>query len=204
MPEPLLMPPSSTLVSPINSSHATVLLTVSVVMIASEAFFPPSSVSERASAAFLIPGTITSIGIGCPITPVDAVKTDSGLIFRSSATLSAKTLLSLTPCSPMQAFAIPLFKITACFGCPFLSSSMSHFTGAAFTRFVVNVAPATQGASLYTSAMSFLFFLRIPASMPLALKTCGVVTLPLNFLMILFLSASFFIHAKCIKFRCIT
>ncbi len=52
------------------------------------------------------------------------------------------------PSSPVHAFAMPEFTITAC-GFRFDSTiARSHFTGAAFTRFVVKVPAALHGFSL--------------------------------------------------------
>ena len=55
---------------------------------------------------------------------------------------------------PVAEFAIPVFTTAACTKEDLSTTSMSHITGAAFTTLVVKVPAATQGAVLYTSAMS--------------------------------------------------
>ena len=67
---------------------------------------------------------------------------------RTQAASFAVSSQYFIPSSPVHAFAMPEFTITAC-GFRFDSTiARSHFTGAAFTRFVVKVPAALHGFSL--------------------------------------------------------
>ncbi len=88
------------------------------------------------------------------MTPVDAISTASAGIPRSLPAHSASLRQQSIPCLPVAEFAIPVFTTAACTKEDLSTTSMSHITGAAFTTLVVKVPAATQGAVLYTSAMS--------------------------------------------------
>src|SRR5437588_6868656 len=83
---------------------------------------------------------------------------------------------SRIPCSPVQAFALPLFSRTAC-PCPERTRSISRRTGAALTLLVVNTPAAAAGTRDTTRARSF-FCALIPQCTPAATKPCADVTPP--------------------------
>src|SRR5207302_11088457 len=83
---------------------------------------------------------------------------------------------SRIPCSPVQAFALPLFNRTAC-PCPDRTRSISRMTGAALTLLVVNTPAAAAGTRDTTRARSF-FCALIPQCTPAATKPCADVTPP--------------------------
>src|SRR6266480_3340497 len=83
---------------------------------------------------------------------------------------------SRIPCSPVQAFALPLFSRMAC-PCPDRTRSISRRTGAALTLLVVNTPAAAAGTRDTTRARSF-FCALIPQCTPAATKPCADVTPP--------------------------
>lgn len=86
------------------------------------------------------------IGIGSPITPVEHTPTSVCFSPSGLATPRHIALASRTPCTPVHALALPEFAITA--RKPSLRRcAWVTFTGAAFTRFVVNVPALWQGFS---------------------------------------------------------
>ena len=112
------------------------------------------------------------------MTPVDATKTALPGIESTSPALSAMRLQYSIPSSPVQALATPLLATTACTKGLVSQISLSQFTGAAFTTFVVNVPAAWHGTSLYTIAISLTFAFFTPAAIPAALNPFGAVTPP--------------------------
>ena len=150
------MPPMVTVFSPTLMIAASSFSQVSVVMMALAASVPLSRELFFFSASTRIPAFTFSIGSCIPMTPVEPMVTPSARIFSASAAASAVSLQYPKPSSPVHALAIPEFTITACTGTPLSITCRSHFTGAAFTTLVVKVPAATQGAWLYTSAISVL------------------------------------------------
>ncbi len=148
MPDPLHIPPIVTVLPPAVNTAAASFSCVSVVIIARAAAFPASFVSESPSAKTSTPLQIFSIGSCMPITPVDATKTASSGIFKTSAVFFAVRLQYASPSSPVHAFAIPELTTTACANSLFDTIFLSHLTGAACTTFVVNVPAATHGTVL--------------------------------------------------------
>ena len=133
---------------PISKVTAASFFFVSVVMIAFAASVPFSLLLFFASASILIPDFTRSIGSCIPITPVEPTSTLSASTPRTQAASFAVSSQYFIPSSPVHAFAMPEFTITAC-GFRFDSTiARSHFTGAAFTRFVVKVPAALHGFSL--------------------------------------------------------
>ena len=174
IPEPLAIPPTVTSLPATSIVTATFLGYVSVVIIASAAVSPQAFVSPISGNTFSTPESILSIGRFTPITPVEQTNTFSASTPISSPNLPAVALASSIPCCPVQAFALPLFTTTPETG--FLTTSISHNTGAAFTTFVVKQPAATQGFSLTITAISFFSFF-IPTAAPPALNPIGAVTL---------------------------
>ena len=157
MPLPLAMPPTVTVFPESSTVTAACLEWVSVVMMASAASRPASSVSESAPASAFTPSVIRSMGSCIPITPVDATRTESSGIPSASAAACAVCLQYCLPCSPVHALAIPELATTAWTAAFFSTISRSQTTGAAFTTLLVNTPAARHGVRLNTIAMSFLF-----------------------------------------------
>ena len=147
MPEPLHIPPMVTFLPESSTSTAASFSWVSVVIIASAALCP----LVKSPLNFLLicstPAQIRSIGSCFPITPVDATRTASSGISINSEVFFAVSLQYPNPSVPVHALAIPAFTTTACANALFFTMSLSHFTGAAFTTFVVKV-PATAHGSV--------------------------------------------------------
>ncbi len=141
MPAPLAMPPTD---QPSRAATAF-FATVSVVMIASAAFGPPSAASALTAA--LTPGSSLSIGSSSPIRPVEQTAMSPGptisfLVERSTeAVCSAVACVSRKPCEPVHAFAPPELSTTARTTPP-LSTCWLQSTGAAFTRLPVKTPAA--------------------------------------------------------------
>ena len=81
------------------------------------------------------------------------------------------------PRTPVQALALPLFRITALIG-PFLMWAWHTRTGPAFTWFVVKAPAASAGRAETTNARSFSRPGLIPAWCPAARNPFGDVTVP--------------------------
>ncbi len=172
------MPPMVTVFPPTSIWTATSFSFVSVVMMALADLVPLSRLPSRAGAIIFTPATILSMGSCMPITPVDATRTPSAETPKISAAASAVALQYPYPSSPVHALAIPAFMITAWALSEWYTTCWSHFTGAAFTIFVVNVPAATHGFSLYIMAMSVLSLYLIPAAAEADLNPFGAVTPP--------------------------
>ena len=159
IPEPLAAPVMVIFLFPKLIWVEATLLTLSLVIIASEKFFHPLTLRllARSGAAF----RILSIGKGYPMIPVEQIKTCQGLIPNESAAHLAIDKASSSPFFPLQAFAFPLLTITAliserrrCF--------FDNFTGAALTWFVVNAAVETVVLSEKIKPRSSLLFPLMP------------------------------------------
>ena len=148
IPEPFAIPPIVTSVSPAINVTATSFFFVSVVMIAFAASVPLARSAFFPLASSVIPALILSIGICIPITPVEPTRTPFSSIPRTFPASLAVSSQYFIPSSPVHAFAIPEFTITACDFCLLSAICLSHFTGAAFTTFVVNVPATLHGFSL--------------------------------------------------------
>ena len=82
------------------------------------------------------------------MTPVDAIRISSGLHPRSPAVNSAVDCATLSPASPVHAFAHPLLQTIALARPPdFARCSRDRVTGAAIVLFVVNTAAVGTGRS---------------------------------------------------------
>ena len=180
MPEPLLIPPTTTFLPPITVVTHACLGFVSVVITAFSAARPCSYVRPSAAFADLMPASSRSIGSGRPMTPVDATRTCSGLMPSSPAVTSAESLASFMPRSPVHALAQPEFARIA-WTHPPLTTSRSSTTGAAATLLVVNTAAAAHGASATISATSFRPLYLISAATPAARNPFAVQTPPFMF-----------------------
>ena len=75
IPEPLLIPPSVTVLPSISNVTAISLLMVSVVIIALEAAVPASMLLDKVLLISVTPFTSFSTGSCIPMTPVDATAT---------------------------------------------------------------------------------------------------------------------------------
>ena len=148
MPAPLHIPPTVTVFPPTSICTATCLSTVSVVIMASAASVPCSNELPSFFGSSLIPAQILSIGSCAPITPVEATNTALSGTCNASDTAFASAAHASSPSFPVQALATPLLTTTACAKGEFATMSLSHFTGAAKTLFVVNVPAVTHGFSL--------------------------------------------------------
>jgi hypothetical protein len=127
--------------SPSSSTSANSFVRVSVVRMASAARSPrgPSD-----AASFGIPTSMGSIGNGTPINPVEHTSTSWGEHPRLSAVTSHIRRASCRPGSPVAALALPELRTTAA-ARPSTRCSELTWTGAACTRFVVNMAAAGTG-----------------------------------------------------------
>ena len=170
IPEPLAIPPT---VKP--SVAATECLgRVSVVMIASAASIPPSSL--RLATTCGKPLLILSSGSGTPMRPVDSTTTSSSERLSRAAVCAAMAMASDSPWAPVTALATPELITTAC-GWALRRCDFDTRSGAACTWFVVNMAaPVARGRDRMI-ARSFRPFRRIPEDTPLATKPPGAVTL---------------------------
>ncbi len=84
-----------------------------------------------------------------PMTPVEPRRTLFAGIPRASPAAAAVFAQTDRPSSPVQAFAMPEFTMTAeTFPSDFLTMSRSQMTGAALTTFEVKVPAAVQGTLL--------------------------------------------------------
>ena len=145
-----------------------------MVMIARDAASPPST--DVSATASIMPTSMTSIGIGTPIMPVEALKTCCDGTFNSSEANQQIFSASLTPCSPVQAFAFPLFTTTA-LALPEVSRAISTRTGAALNALVVNTPAIEHSTSDRIRARSKPSFL-IPHLTPAAVNPLAAVTPP--------------------------
>lgn len=87
-----------------------------------------------------------SMGSGSPMMPVEHTMTWVGRSFSAVAVSRAICFASSMPRGPVQALAFPLLATMARM-LPRLMWLAETRTGAALTRFVVNVAAAAQGCS---------------------------------------------------------
>ena len=111
IPAPFTHPPIRTRCSPRSKEIANSLAWVSLVMIAaatSEPFFGPRR--SRSSSYF---GSKRDIGMGRPMTPVDATPISERLSLSGLATASHMALASRMPSTPVQALALPEFAMMA-------------------------------------------------------------------------------------------
>ena len=100
-------------------------------------------------------GSMRTIGIGKPITPVEQTATSLLSNPNSFATILHSLRATTIPSRPVQALALPLLTTTARMS-PLLKCSLLTLTQAAFTRFVVNVPALVVGRVEYTSPKSSL------------------------------------------------
>ena len=114
MPDPLAIPPTVTVLPPIETFAHACLGFVSVVITAFSAASPCSYVRPRAPAADFIPARSLSSGSLRPMTPVEATRTSFGSIPSSPAVARAETRASLSPSSPVHALAQPELARMAC------------------------------------------------------------------------------------------
>ena len=124
---------------------------VSVVRMACAAALPAEASSRAAASA--IPFRIASMSSRRPITPVEATKTCPAGRFKVRATSRTVASASARPWRPVQALALPLFRTMAA-NFPPRRFRRETRTGAACTRFVVNVAATVAGPSDVTRARS--------------------------------------------------
>ena len=89
MPEPLHIPATVTCLPPNSNVHATSLLLVSVVIIASAASLASSLLLPSTLERAVTPDLILSIGSCLPITPVDATRTAVLGMFKAAAASAA-------------------------------------------------------------------------------------------------------------------
>mmetsp|Transcript_11775 Transcript_11775/g.25250 ORF Transcript_11775/g.25250 Transcript_11775/m.25250 type:complete len:303 (+) Transcript_11775:438-1346(+) len=85
IPEPLHMPPMCTVLPPMFTCRAALLLTRSVVVMATAARCPSSSLVPRVPTISGMAGMKFSIFMRRPITPVDCSSTSSGVMLRALA-----------------------------------------------------------------------------------------------------------------------
>ena len=118
------------------------------------------------------------MGRWCPIIPVEATSTSSGLIFRCLDVRSAIVSASFSPFLPVHAFALPLFTTIAC-ALPFFTTFLLSFIGAATIWFVVKRAAVLHGCSEKMMPISW-FFLSLfrPQCTEPTLKPFGAITFP--------------------------
>ena len=144
MPEPFAMPVIVTVTPSITICFEIALATMSVVMIASAALSQLSSTMSATAAGS--PAAIFATGNGSMITPVE--NGNIWFVWQFSNPASAAQVLraSCKPCSPVPAFALPVFTTSA--RMPLFSArcSFATITGAAQKRFLVNT-PAMRAPS---------------------------------------------------------
>src|SRR5438034_2247725 len=176
IPAPFTMPPIRTVRPPILPSTAQIFSRVSVVIMARAAVSHPSGL--KAATAAGIPFSSFWRGSATPMTPVLATTTWDGSISRWEARQRALLKASAMPRLAVHALAHPELRSTARIRprarlrCFLLSS-----TGAAFTKFVVKTAQATEGLDEKTTARSRPCFL-ISAATPEARNPRAAVTPP--------------------------
>ncbi|OGX40422.1 MAG: hypothetical protein A3C53_02480 [Omnitrophica WOR_2 bacterium RIFCSPHIGHO2_02_FULL_68_15] len=165
IPDPLAMPPIRTGVPATENSTAVSFTTRSVVMIASAAAREPRGLSPAASAGRA--ATIRRVGIGRPMTPVEATSTRCGSIPRARAVSRTIVLASRSPCGPVQALALPLLATIAC-ALPRFRIGRQRRIGAAASVLVVSVPAASAGSRETMRAMSRRPRTLMPAPTPWA------------------------------------
>lgn len=151
MPEPFASPVIRQGVSSMSTTVETTLGTVSVVIIAVAAWAQWSVDSWRASAS--IPLEIWSMGSRRPMVPVEETHTSLAEQPMACAVRAAMLSVSRTPCSPVQALALPLFTTTARLF-PLATRSRHQVTQLAWTRFAVKVPARAAERSETRSARS--------------------------------------------------
>ena len=156
IPAPLAMPPRRTVFPSISNSTATSLGKVSLVMIASAACRLPWLFAAAGNSAMEV--SIFSIGSGTPMRPVEQTMTWRDRNPRALAVASAMRLAFSMPATPVQALAFPAFAMMAR-ASPDRRCIIDTRTGAALTRFVVNVPATTVSCGEWISAMSGLLLL---------------------------------------------
>jgi hypothetical protein len=92
-----------------------------------------------------MPALILSIGKGTPMTPVEQTSTSSALQPSTEPAWAAVASVSFSPCSAVQALALPLLMTMALTLSWVDTSFWSQSTGAAFTRLVVKEPANEQG-----------------------------------------------------------
>ena len=128
--------------------------TVSVVMIARAAFSSAVGVASNCFVASMIPFWMRLCPGRClPMTPVEQTRTFSELVLICFATSAVIACASFSPCSPVDAFALPELMTTAR-----MESLGTRFretcTGAPQTWLSVKTPAAVQGVSETKSARS--------------------------------------------------
>ena len=139
-----------------------------------------------------MPFVTRSIGSGTPMRPVEQTSTSVVLRSRSEAVDAAIPSAFLSPSFPVQAFALPLFRMTARLR-PAFKCEAETSTGAAFTLFVVKVAAEWDGASEKTTAISSRVIspFLIPHPVAPARNPAGAQTPPFIFLISLIANQPF-------------
>ncbi len=174
MAAPLAMPPT---MKP-GRWTTTSLATVSVVMMARAASWPP--LGWRPAASEGTPAATMSMGSGMPINPVEHTSTASGSQPMAAAVSAHMRAAWATPSAPVAALALPLLSTTAA-ACPPVAARWARVTctGAAASLFWVKVAAALTGrpSAVATSDRSGSPEGLMPAATPLATNPAGVVTL---------------------------
>jgi hypothetical protein len=166
IPAPLHTP--ATVAGPPSSKRAPASFwNASVVWMAPRKRRPASGSGESCASAWVMPARTLSIGSLRPMTPVEQTTTSSVRHDRARATCSHMATASRWPCSPVQAFALPLFTTTARMRPPlFWRCSRLTPTGAAANRFWVKMPAALMGASATSSATSGRPLSLMPAATP--------------------------------------
>ena len=177
IPLPFAIPPRVHVTPSMSNRTATCLSTVSVVMIAFAALALPSA--ERPSASSFICFSNGSIGMICPMTPVEALMTRFTSMPRASAA-SWDIFSAFSIPSALHVLAFLEFTMTACALLPdFFRCSLVTVTGAPFTLFCVYTPAATHGTSENTIPRSFLFLSGFsPQLSPFAVKPFAAHTPP--------------------------
>jgi hypothetical protein len=140
MAAPFAIPPT---VKPAPRTSAS-LRCVSVVRIASAASASPSG--RRAAASAGTPRSMTSIGRGMPMSPVEQTSTSVASPPIWAATAAHMRSAFAWPSAPVAAFAFPLLRMTAAARPPVASRcARVTRTGAAVILFAVNTAAAGTG-----------------------------------------------------------
>ena len=153
MAAPFARPSSETDLPPKSLRALTSLGRVSVVRIALDTRWKLAASLESDESTVARPDSSRSIGSWWPMMPVEATRTSSGRQPSTRAATSAVRLAFASPVSPVAALALPALMTIA----RMLDDgtrARSHFTGAAHTRFVVNVPAAEQGPSATIAARS--------------------------------------------------
>ena len=151
MPAPLQNPATVTSTPPIEARRVTSLGNVSVVRIARAAACQPSGAASRARPTNRCANL--SACIGSPMTPVEAMKTSSGVHPTALPAASAVISTASRPFLPVNALALPELT-TSARALPVFSPVTHHSTGAERVRERVSTPAATVPGSSTASSKS--------------------------------------------------